>query len=167
MLLEKYPALQLRSDIERKRLFSIDNNQDTRSEVGQGIYTTKASRQTYLRLVDIARILLAEGYSVVIDAANLNYDQRRLFIELAKSLYVPYFILDYQASAEVLRQRIIQRTEEGKDVSDATLGILEHQIENYVPLAKEEKPFTIEIDTEQKLDIDRIIKHIQNCAIKF
>jgi hypothetical protein len=167
MLLEKYPALQLRSDIERKRLFSIDNNQDTRSEVGQGIYTTKASRQTYLRLVDIARILLAEGYSVVIDAANLNYDQRRLFIELAKSLYVPYFILDYQASAEVLRQRIFQRTEEGKDVSDATLGILEHQIENYVPLAKEEKPFTIEIDTEQKLDIDRIIKHIQNCAIKF
>jgi aminoglycoside phosphotransferase family enzyme/predicted kinase len=167
VILEKYPAIQIRSDVERKRLFQVEKKVDSRADIEQGIYTSAATEMTYTRLVDIARWLLVEGYSVVVDAANLKSDQRQLFIELAKSLHVAYFILDFQATVDTLRERVIKRAEQAKDVSDATLQVLEHQIENYEKLLPEEKPFTIEIDTGKTIDVEYIIKHIQASAIKF
>ncbi|MFK5913652.1 MAG: AAA family ATPase [Woeseiaceae bacterium] len=167
ILLEKFPAIQVRSDVERKRLFKVSENNKSTAAIEKGIYTTDATQQTYTRLLDIAQCLLSAGYSVVIDATNLKFQQRQPFIELAKLNHVPYFILTYKASEKTLRNRVIQRSQEGDDVSDATLNILQHQIETYAPLAEEEKPFTIEIDTDKNIDVEKIISHIHTGNIKF
>lgn len=166
-LLEKYPAIQVRSDVERKRLFNIADNNNSTAAIEKGIYTAKATQMTYARLLDITQCLLSEGYSVVVDAANLKLQQRQLFIELAKLIRIPYFILAYKASVETLRERVILRKQQGSDVSDATLEILQYQIENHEPLSGDEKPFVIEIDTDKNMDVDGIIDHIRVCNIKF
>jgi aminoglycoside phosphotransferase family enzyme/predicted kinase len=167
LILEKYPAIRVRSDVERKRIFNIDTNEKPHNEIEQGIYSKEATQKTYARLVDIAKCLLQAGYTVIIDAANLKSEQRRLFIDLAKSLQLPYFILAYEANVNVLRQRVKSRAEQGSDASDATLNILEHQIEEYQPFLPEEEPFVINIDTCKAIDVDKIIKFIQTSAIKF
>lgn len=167
LILQKYPAIQIRSDVERKRLFQTIKGSDTTNAIEQGIYTPEATHKTYSRLVDIARCLLLAGYSVVIDAANLKLNQRQLFIDLARVIHIPYFILDFQAPVPTLRARVKQRAQQGGDVSDATPEVLEHQVATYEPLSPDEKPFTIKIDTEKDIDIDEIVERIQACQIKF
>lgn len=160
LILEKYPAIQIRSDVERKRLYQVASGSDTQTKINQGIYSAEATQTTYERLVEIARVLIGAGFSVVVDAANLKLQQRQLFGGLAKEMGVPYFILDYNASVATLRERVKQRSQIGEDMSDATLGILEHQLENHEPLLAEEKPYTISIDTDKTINVNEIVSHI-------
>jgi len=158
-LLEKYPAIKIRSDVERKRLFQAENG-NSGAGMELDMYTPEATHRTYDRLIDIAKLLLNSGYSVVIDAANLKFQQRLQFIDLAKLMNLPYFIMHYRASVETLRKRVKLRTQHGTDASDATLEVIEQQIDGYEPLSNDEKKFTIEIDTEKDIDIKAIIKRI-------
>ena len=96
----------------------------------------------------------------MVDAANLKSQQRQQFIELARSLDISYFILNFKASEETLRKRVKQRAQHGSDISDATLEVLENQIAGYEPLLHAEQQFTIEVDTEKGIDIERIVYHI-------
>jgi len=70
-------------------------------------------------------------------------------------------------SVETLRERIKQRAQEGGDVSDATQEVLEHQITSYEPLSRDEKPFTIEIDTDKDIEVVGIVDRIHASNIKF
>jgi aminoglycoside phosphotransferase family enzyme/predicted kinase len=167
LLLEKIPAIQLRSDIERKRLFSATSKVTAASEVEQGIYTPEATNKTYQALVDIARELLSAGYTVIIDAANLKRYQREQFTGLARSLNKPYFILDYSADLDTLRERITQRAAAANDPSDATLQVLEHQLQSREAFDVEEEPFVIHIQTDKALNIDAIVDQVHTCLIKF
>ncbi len=160
LLLEKYPAIQIRSDVERKRLFYVAKESTSTAAVKEGIYSSDASHRTYGRLVDLADCLLSAGYSVVVDAANLKSQQRQQFIELARLINIPYFILNFKASEETLRKRVKERAQHGSDISDATLEVLENQIAGYEPLLHDERQFTIEVDTEKGIDIERIVDHI-------
>jgi len=164
LILEKFSAIQIRSDVERKRLFQVKDVDNSESAIVQDLYTTAATDRTYGRLLDLARCLLTSGLSVVIDAANLEFPRRHQFIELARLLSIPCFILDYRASAETLRKRVKLRMQQGNDISDATLEVLEHQIADYKPLSEDEKLFTIEIDTEKEINVDGIVKELR-CGI--
>lgn len=156
-LAEKVPAIQVRSDVERKRLFQVlENSKATELK----LYSAETTQNTYNRLVAIAQCLLNAGYSVIIDAANLKLQQRRLFSELATSMNIPYCILAYQAEEAILKQRIKQRVQRDDDASDATVEILQHQLENHEPISENEKLFTIEIDANADVDINAIIKQM-------
>ena len=78
-LLERLGALRIRSDVERKRLFGLPALARSDSAVGDGIYDTAATGATYDRLVELASQILAAGYPVVVDAANLRIWQRDAF----------------------------------------------------------------------------------------
>jgi aminoglycoside phosphotransferase family enzyme/adenylate kinase family enzyme len=167
LLLEKIPAIQLRSDVERKRLFSATSKITTASEVEQGIYTPEATKRTYQVLVNIATELLSAGYTVIIDAANLKRYQREQFTGLASALNKPYFILDYTADLDTLRERITQRAAEASDPSDATLQVLEHQLQSREAFGADEEPFVIHVQTDKALNIDAIVNQIHAYLIKF
>lgn len=161
LLLQNYSAIQIRSDVERKRLFQVDASSDTSAAPEQSIYTREATRKTYARLLDLAQCLLSAGYSVVIDAANLKLQQRQMFVKLAKSMGVPHIILSYTAPVETLKERVVQRSQRGDDISDATLDILEYQLGNQELLTDEEKQFTIEINTSKEVDVYTVISRIR------
>jgi uncharacterized protein len=163
MILEKFPAIQIRSDVERKRMFQVPWDKAGPYTIEEGIYTSDATRRTYMRLVKITSGLLRAGYSVLVDAANLKQQQRQLFIDLANSLTVPFLIIDYQASVDTLRRRIKKRAQQRDDVSDATLAVLEHQLATVEPFSDAEQPFVMKIDTDQAIEVDHIVGRIRGC----
>jgi predicted kinase len=160
LLAERLPAIQLRSDVERKRLFNVAINAELDAAKRAKLYSLQATNQTYARLVDLARCLLEAGYAVIIDAANLKQWQRQLFIGLARSVQVAHFIVAYHADEAILKQRVVDRAQRKDDVSDATLEVLHNQLQSYEPLTNEEQSVTIEIDTSQPVDIDVVIKQL-------
>ena len=164
MILEKFPAIQIRSDVERKRLFQVPRDKAGSDAIEGGIYTSEATRRTYMQLVKIAKGLLTAGCPVFIDAANLKQQQRQLFIDLANSQHISFLIIDYQASTDTLRQRIMQRAQQRDDVSDATLAVLEHQLDIFEPFSDAEQPFVIKVDTDQAIEVDHIVAKIRGCV---
>jgi aminoglycoside phosphotransferase family enzyme/gluconate kinase len=156
-MLEKLGAIRIRSDVERKRLFDITLTDSVSAKVDSGIYSTQASQQTYTKLAELASQVISAGYSVIIDAAFLKYEQRKPFQLIAKRLAVSYIIMEITAPAEILRQRIKERK---NDVSDADLTVLEHQISNWQPLQKDEISAVISVNTAEMFEIDALVDAI-------
>ncbi len=156
-LLDAIPAIRLRSDVERKRLFKSASSNTLSSNIDTNIYSEDATRQTYEKLIELASMIIDAGYSVIVDATFLQHAQRKLFQQLAKQLHCPFIILQLSATEEVLRQRIMQRND---DISDADLAVLEQQLANQQPLQPEEGKASIHIDTDEPLDVSQLIKRI-------
>jgi aminoglycoside phosphotransferase family enzyme/predicted kinase len=131
---EEYRAIRIRTDVERKRLAGID-----RLAPGNAtIYSSEFTRATYLRCVELARVVISAGYSVVIDGTFLKRWQRDLAYGLANDLAVEFEILDFDAPVEMLRERILKRA---SDPSDATLEVLDRQIAERETLVANERCF--------------------------
>ena len=160
-LRESYGAIQLRSDVERKRLLGFSAETKTRSAVGKGAYSADMTSQTYQRLLDLASLIVQAGPSVIVDATFLKQSHRQQFKELAESLKVPFVILDIQASEDILRSRITKRAEYDKDASEATLAVLEQQLKSQEPITEDEEFYTIQIDTEKSLDLEKLAQQIK------
>jgi uncharacterized protein len=153
-LAEKTGALQIRSDIERKRLFGYQAKAHTGSGLDSGLYTLEAGRKTYLHLADCAKVIIEAGFSAIIDATFLKTWQRDLFRKLAVECGVQFFIVDFQASAEELRRRIRQRQ---NDASEATIDVLHHQLQSAQALSTEEQAYALTINTESDNALDRLL----------
>lgn len=160
-LLEKLAAIRIRSDVERKRLFGMQAVQAAYATTGAGIYTGDATQRTYMKLVELAGHVIDAGYTVIIDATCQKYEQRELFQRLASAKRVPYVILDFAASVETLRERIVNRE---KDASDADLVVLEHQITHWQGLRDEEQSHVLRIDTENTINMDLLSEQIAHKA---
>ncbi|MDE2607642.1 MAG: AAA family ATPase [Burkholderiales bacterium] len=141
-LLEATGAIRIRSDVERKRLYGLDALADSQAS-GVAIYTREAGRQTYGRLFTLARMLLAAGWPVVLDAAFLLRGERARARELARELKVPFSILDCDAPLEVLRQRLRLRR---SDASEADVAVLEKLRLAAEPLDEEEQAAVLGAD---------------------
>ncbi len=142
-LMQTPGAIRLRSDIERKRMAGLDALTRTNSGLGEKLYTSDATRQTYERLAELAGTLLDAGWPVIVDATFLARWQRDLLRETAKARSLEFRILDFPAPVETLKSRIQQRAREGKDASEADLAVLRHQLETAEPLAGDELAETV------------------------
>jgi aminoglycoside phosphotransferase family enzyme/predicted kinase len=160
-LLESYGAIQIRSDVERKRLVGFAAEAKTKSAIGQGAYSADMTTQTYQRLLELATLILQAGPSVIVDATFLKKTHREQFQRLAQSLDIPYVILDLQASEVTLRSRILKREKLAKDASEATLEVLNHQIKMDEAITESEAKYTIQVDMEKKLDMGGLVKQIK------
>ncbi len=134
-------AVRVRSDVERKRLHGMTAGERSGSAVGEGLYTADGTEQTYARLAALARTIATAGYVVVVDAAFLKRQQRDLLRRVAADLHVPFTILDCSAPADILRQRVAERSRSGHDASEGTLAVLEQQLATEEPLTGEERKF--------------------------
>jgi aminoglycoside phosphotransferase family enzyme/predicted kinase len=131
-------AIRIRSDVERKRLQDLHPLARTDSTPGEGLYTSERDRQTYDRLADLARTVVAAGYTAIVDAAFLQRWQRDLLKDVAADLDVPFAIVDCSAPEAVLRDRVLRRHERRRDASEATIDVLDHQLAHEDPLSSEE-----------------------------
>lgn len=158
-LVDAMAMIRIRSDVERKRLFSVplDNNEKASNKINAGIYSRQASQQTYAKLLQLTSQVIESGYSVIVDATFLNYEQREPFQRRAERLNITYIILEITAPEKVLRQRIVKRSE---DVSDADLAVLEYQISNWQPLHEDEKNNAISVNTGKAFEVDELLDRI-------
>ncbi len=150
-LLEKFGAIRIRSDVERKRLQKVSLKKKSDSDVGSGIYTDSATIDTYKELRRLASSVLEAGYLVIIDAAFLLRWQRDSMHQLAEERNVPFVIVTCLAKNEELRRRLIQREYESKDLSEATPEVLSFQLKTQEPLDADESCHTIIFNSEQEL----------------
>ncbi|MDO8990705.1 MAG: AAA family ATPase [Sideroxyarcus sp.] len=146
--LQQLGAIRIRSDVERKRLFGLGTLQSSRVHAGD-IYSAEATQRTYARLHELAREILAAGFTVIVDAAFLRQDEREAFRELAKSLSVPFAIASLQAADATLRERIRQRK---NDASEADVGVLDMLMAVQQPLSAQELECAAGFTTTQAPD---------------
>ena len=147
--LERLQAIRIRSDVERKRLFGLAPQADSRSSIGGGIYGADATRRTYARLHQLARGLLVAGFPVIVDAAFLRQEERKKFYELAHELEVPFAIASMRASKAVLSARIARRHAGARDASEAGMDVLEALQAAQEPLLPHELARTAEFIDEK------------------
>ncbi|TWU02128.1 bifunctional aminoglycoside phosphotransferase/ATP-binding protein [Stieleria varia] len=143
-LVQRFGVIRIRSDVERKREFDIDSSQHPDDTVKNELYSAAATESTYRRLRRLARGIVRDGYTVVVDATFLKRRQRDRFRSLASREGVPFGILDCKAAPETLRQRIIDRAKANTDASDADLAVLERQLSTREPLDRRELPEVVD-----------------------
>ncbi len=114
-------AVVLRTDEIRKRLCGVPSLQRLPKEA----YTAEMSDRVYDELFRDARLTLAAGRSVVVDAVFLKPEQRARAEALAQSVDVAFQGVWLEAPPEVLRARVAARV---SDASDADVAVLESQL---------------------------------------
>lgn len=119
-------AIRLRADVIRKQLFYGAITHPDK------LYSAKATRATYTELARLAKILLAQNMTVIVDATFLSQAHADRFDKLAKHFSIKPHILVCHAPVPELRRRIEQRAILGSDPSDATLAVLEQQLASQV-----------------------------------
>ncbi|MCG8650090.1 MAG: AAA family ATPase [Pirellulales bacterium] len=138
-------AIRLKSDIERKRHFGLTVGAPLTPQQKSKVYCQSANQATYCRLERLAKGILRDGYSVIIDAAFLKRAERDRFRQLAETRGVHFAIIDCQADPHTLQQRIVDRLDHGNDASDADLSVLELQLKSQEPLTESEQKFVVDI----------------------
>ncbi|HEX9757077.1 MAG TPA: AAA family ATPase [Nitrospiria bacterium] len=168
-LLEKTGALRIRTDVERKRLKGLSPSARTRSPIGKNLYSSHVTRQVYLKMRGLAKMILGAGFPVIVDGTFLKKLQRKILQPIARDINIPFVILNFKAPESTLRSRINRRKKKASDASEANLDVLKHQIFSQEPLEKKEQFYTIDFDVgkeikeEQKLKkLIRLIKKLKN-----
>ena len=151
-LVELTGAIRVRSDVERKRSHGLAAKDRPGSGIAEGLYGPEATESTYGLLLDLAGIVVEAGHGVIVDATFLQRRQRDMFRALAARAGVPFLIVDFTASEEILRSRILARSEQGADASDADLAVLEHQLGTHEPLQADEHESVFACDTSAPAD---------------
>ena len=153
---ESLGAIQIRSDVERKYLFGLEQHEASGSGVDQNIYTPDATSKTYQRLAELARTITQAGYTVIVDASFLGSAQRDQFSLLARQCGVPGVLISCDAPVSVLRERIERRSRHETDASEATLAVLQHQIQTHDALSDEERGNSLVVSSGEMLTAEQL-----------
>lgn len=138
-------ALCIHSDVERKRLHHLQDTASSHSPVGAGLYSKEASTATYRRLQELANLLLAAGFSTIVDATFIRKESRESMRRLAEKQQVPLVILDFPLAMEELEHRVRQRVRQPAQISEATPEILAFQRTHAEPLSRAEQKKAIRV----------------------
>jgi aminoglycoside phosphotransferase family enzyme/predicted kinase len=164
-LCEQLGLIQLRSDLERKRLAGLAALDSSRSALGAGIYTPDQTEQTYRRLAQLAAAVVGAGYTALVDATFLRRRHREMFRQLAEDQGLPFAILDCQAPEAELRRRIRRRQAGGADASEANLQVLDAQLAGREPLDGDETARAIRVDTSAPEHFAALLDELRQRAL--
>jgi uncharacterized protein len=114
-------AVHLRSDLERKALFGVEET----ARLGLGAYDAAAGAKVYATLNEKIAHVLAAGHAGVVDAVFARPEERAAIEAVASSLGVPFLGLWLEAPPEDLVARVGARR---GDASDATPEIVRQQL---------------------------------------
>ncbi len=143
-------AVRLRSDLERKRLASQEPlPRDSYPVTAPDPYAPARNAQTYARLLQCAESCLLGGTHVIVDAAFLNVEDRQPFRSLAERLGSSFVILSCVADRAEMARRIASRSAQTTGPSNATIAVLDDQLQGFVPLGADELVDVIRVDTRQ------------------
>ncbi|MCI0601091.1 MAG: AAA family ATPase [Beijerinckiaceae bacterium] len=113
-------AVHLRSDIERKRHYGVQES----DRLPQDAYRPEDTALIYDRLRKLASIALGAGQSAIIDAVHLKEEERRAVERVADSCNARFTGLWLEAPIATLMERVSKR---GMDASDATAEVVQAQ----------------------------------------
>ncbi len=127
-------AVRIRSDVERKRMHGLAEDESTNSPPGEGLYDKAASRRTYQHLYELASSLLAAGHRVALDATFLFRGDRERARSVARQDSLPFVQVIVEASDALLAERLASREAGATDASEADAAVLAWQHELLEPI---------------------------------
>ena len=155
-IINRYQAIRIRSDVERKRLQKLSPQQKSHSGIGRELYSQACTDMTYQHLLQLSIEILKAGYHVLVDATFLQLQQRKLFLQQAEQLQTPFLIVNSKADKQTLIQRIEDRSKLQDNVSEADQTVLENQLINIQPISDEELKYSITIDTDKTSHLSKL-----------
>lgn len=160
-LMSELPAIRVRSDIERKRLFGLEESGRSESGPGTGIYTDRARTRVYHVLSTIAEGLLAAGFNVIVDASFLRRADRQSLRSLAEGRGLFCGFVSTEADKALLASRLRARRSGREAVSEADTSVLEHQYAHTDGLDATECDHTVFVATDSATDPGQIVKSLR------
>lgn len=115
-------AVVLRSDVMRKKMFGTAETAPLSAEA----YQPKVSRQVYDMLVTTAARILAQGSSVIVDAAYLREDERDAIFRVALSSKARFDGLFLNTDLATRLSRIAARRDDASDANAEVARLQEH-----------------------------------------
>ena len=155
-ILQSLGAIRVRSDVERRRIVQARRSGEAFSDA----YSPVRTQETYERLARVADGSVSAGFPVIVDATFLRRADRMVFLQLAQTRQVPLIILDVSAPESVRSQRIEQRRREGHDASEATVSVMQSQVEQAEPFSQAELDKVVSIDSTNEDSIQSAIRHL-------
>ena len=149
-LAQRLGAVHLSSDVTRKRLASIPENEHRYDEPASGIYSPEFNRKTYDTIFQQGEDILKYGGSVILDAAFLRQSERERAITMAQELDAEYLIVECRLTPELTQKRLLQRCGE-ISASDGRWEIYQRQTGWFEPVKGFSPEAYILIDTSQPL----------------
>jgi aminoglycoside phosphotransferase family enzyme len=150
-------AIQLRSDVERKRLFGLSALEKSTCV---DIYTGKATNETFATLESHSRMLLAAGYSVIVDAVFMGRSLRKRFEDLACRQGAKFSIVSCVADAETVAYRLRQREHNREDASEAGYQQYIDQLKHEDPFTARERSSVLSINTGEDLPLAEVVQFL-------
>jgi uncharacterized protein len=168
-LLERSEVIRIRSDVVRKNINSVSNEDSDASLEHKQLYTSNNRDKVYNELLQITEVILKSGFSVIVDATFLQHKHRHQFRILAQTTGCPFTLLDCTAPFDILKKRITQRQRLGKDASDADIAVLTKQCVDAEPLQSDERQHTYQYDSGRPINADELdaLAKALGCASQF
>lgn len=160
-LMALLPAIRVRSDVERKRLFGRAETARTEAPIEGGIYTPRSSQAVYEHICRTAQTVLATGHNVIVDATFLRREQRERALAVADGCGCRAVIVSVTAAPEVMRERILRREQGADEVSEASLQVLENQLATGEDFTTQERQRVIEFENRAGADIGCLLDAIR------
>ncbi|MDE2468811.1 MAG: AAA family ATPase [Bradyrhizobium sp.] len=113
-------AVILRSDVIRKELFGVD----PLVQLPAGAYIPRVTERIYDTLNDRARQIIAQGFSVIVDAAFLQEEKRDKLSTEAKGIEADFRAVFLDADRDIRLSRVGARK---RDASDASSEVASQQ----------------------------------------
>ena len=130
-LAEVIGACVIQMDMLRKKMCHIDPGERHLEDFGHGIYDSDTTEKAYQKALAEAEKMLREGKSVIIDASFAKRDHRISAGNMAKSLNIPFFVMECVCTEENIKERLQQRIMNKDEVSDGHLEIFAAQRDNF------------------------------------
>jgi aminoglycoside phosphotransferase family enzyme/predicted kinase len=152
-LAQRLGAVHISSDVTRKRLAGIGENEHRYDDPATGLYSPEFNRRTYDTLFSQAKDMLKDGVTVILDAAFLKQAEREQAARIAGESGADYLVAECRLSPELTQKRLLQRLNE-VSASDGRWEIYQKQLDWFEAVK--------EVPTEQYILIDTSLPLAQN-----
>ncbi|MBV8775483.1 MAG: AAA family ATPase [Deltaproteobacteria bacterium] len=147
------------SDVIRKGLAGIAQNNSAAAPYNQGIYAAEFTAHVYDSLIVAARKVLHTRKGVILDATFGKRNQRQLLIDAMEGTGMKPLFVECRADQDVIIRRLRQQEKDSQRVSDATVGIYLSQVKEFDPL--DEIPPALHEIVDTADDLTEIILRIE------
>ena len=135
------------SDQVRKALAGFAPRERHYDTYGGGLYSPEQSQNTYGEMFRLAKALLKEGQSVVLDATFKRREDREKALSLAIEARAKFWAVECVCPEQIVKKRLELREQEGTSPSDGRWEIYERDKKDYAPLTEVPVDRHIVIDT--------------------
>lgn len=149
-LSERMGVATINSDVVRKDLAEKKGRQP--AAYRDGIYSTAMTERTYARMAEEAQRLILNRRGVILDGTFVKRAQRDKIMSLAQKHQSPLLAIHCRASDEITQERLEQRENEGKDISDGRWEIYVRQKDDCEALDDIPAANRLEINTDAALE---------------